>query len=110
MPPSKKKSQVVEEPPEMFVVEAFVGRYKKFVGGQGLTEEYLVKWHGYDYNEATWEPLESMGLVDPGTLLEPFESEAKAQGINLKDAKELILFKEAVDAGWRGYRDFSKRG
>ncbi|KDR80136.1 hypothetical protein GALMADRAFT_1181028 [Galerina marginata CBS 339.88] len=104
----RKKSYVVEEPESSFIVEAFVGRYKKFVGGQGVHEEYLVKWHTYDYHEATWELLENMGLTNPGPLLDAFEQEAETQGIELNDGTEVVLFKEAADAGWTTDRLFVK--
>lgn len=50
-----------------------------------------------------------MGLADPGPLLHTFEKEAKAQGINLNDGEEVVLFKEAADAGWTTDRLFVKR-
>ena len=43
----KKKAQaVVPQDDNMYEVESFVGRNKRFVGGQGTKEEYLVKWQG----------------------------------------------------------------
>jgi len=30
---------------DKYIVERFIGRWKRYVGGEGLVFEYLVKWH-----------------------------------------------------------------
>ena len=48
--PKKKKTSNPEPPSDgsnTYVVEAFIGRFTKVVGGRGKQTFYLVKWHGY---------------------------------------------------------------
>jgi hypothetical protein len=44
-PKAKKKKVLPEE--QTFVIESFVGRLRKVVGGKGTSVYYLVKWQGY---------------------------------------------------------------
>ena len=48
---TQKEKDVESEPPSdgsnTYVVEAFIGRFTKVVGGRGKQTFYLVKWHGY---------------------------------------------------------------
>ena len=44
-----------EEDDESFDVERILAHR-----GSGKTRQYLVKWEGYDDDEATWEPAASL--------------------------------------------------
>lgn len=54
------------------------------------------------------ENLDSMGMSNPGPLLEAFEKQAVAEGIDL-DASDTVLLREAAEAGWNDDLVFVKR-
>jgi len=83
--------------PSGFIVEKIIGRFKKFVGGQGLQFKYLLQWKGYDLSESSWEPEESM--FDPPFMIEKFRVDALEEGIDIdKDKVGLILLQVAKDS------------
>ncbi|KJA25601.1 hypothetical protein HYPSUDRAFT_37645 [Hypholoma sublateritium FD-334 SS-4] len=103
---SKKKKTSDPEPASegsnTFIVEAFIGRFRKVVGGRGKQTFYLVKWHGYPPEECTWEELGQMGIANAATLIDTFEQAAEVEGVDLEQfTDEQALLQEAVDAGWR---------
>jgi len=92
------------------VVESFVGMNRKPVGGRGIKIEYLVKWHGYGYAEATWEETHTMGLPNPGYFVEKFEKEARKEGIDISEwGFRSVLLRCAIEAGWNSNGTFIKK-
>ncbi|KAF9568661.1 hypothetical protein CPC08DRAFT_702264 [Agrocybe pediades] len=106
----KEESSASPTDNDEYVVESFVGRSKKYVGSRGLVVDYLVKWLDYDYEDATWQPLDSMGLTNPDILLEAFDQAARAQGYDLQNSTdEVFLLNGAAEAGWTLEKTFIPR-
>ncbi|KAH9478509.1 hypothetical protein JR316_0008964 [Psilocybe cubensis] len=102
-----KNSQQLLQEPQVYLVEALVGRRKTVVSGKGISYEYLVKWQNYDYVDATVENLDSMGMSNPGPLVEAFENQAIAEGNNF-EASDTVILQEAVEAGWTNDMVYTK--
>jgi len=80
---------------ETFYLERLVGRKKV----EGYLYMWLAKWEGYPMSQATWIPKENV-LGDGTRVFNTFLEEAFEEGADL--SQDLILLREAVDAGWEG--------
>ena len=89
---------------------------------EGTTIQWLIKWSGlvqvinqgsqkktlhrsrrYPIDRGSWEPENSM--VEPSVLIEGFNAAAINDGNELDCGAQVILLKEAIDAGWRGLEE-----
>ncbi|KAF9477947.1 hypothetical protein BDN70DRAFT_880559 [Pholiota conissans] len=96
---SKKKTQPEEQ---TYVIESFIGRHRRVIGGKGTLTYYLVKWNGYPISECTWEELIGMRLPNSSVLVQTFETVAAAEMIDIDNSTdEYILLQEAITAGWQ---------
>merc|ERR1712226_1612028 len=90
---SEEGSGDEEEVDEQYVVEKILDKKTDSEDGSVL---YRVKWKGFGYDEATWEPLENL-TDDTGTCvhLEKYEEKIKSnEAITSEEEAEVVEVKK----------------
>lgn len=61
----------------------------------------------YGFDEATWQSIESLEMTNPDICVEGFHKAAAKENYDLQNGdEEVVLLREAAEAGWTLERTF----